>query len=117
MKIYVLFIVLSVSTCSVACSKVQRACTWTLNPDIVCRTCDRDNRDRKLIELFDRDSNKLRMFIVTASEEFEIEHPYKQARSFSGDIRTNQVRFDNADENAIFINGEKLSITRISWKE
>lgn len=91
---FLLFLVLTFSNCS----KTERLCRFTVNPDISCRVCDTDKNGRKLVELFDRDTNDLRLFISTQnSDDKEIVHPHGQALQFYNEINSNLIKFDAAD--------------------
>jgi hypothetical protein len=114
MKLPIYAIIVLATLGLASCSKVQRACTWNLNYDVTCRTCDTDSRGRQLIEYFDHDTNKLRMFIVAESEQYEIRHPDGHAQVFLDAIKENSISFDDTDENAMIVNGEKFPITRIN---
>ena len=70
-----IFFIISIALFTVTCTATRQICTFGLNPDVMCRTCDQDDKGRKLTEVFDRDTNDLRLFVTTREGETEIEHP------------------------------------------
>jgi hypothetical protein len=111
MKLTLLGFLLVLVFAASSCSRTERLCSFTVNPDISCRVCDSDKNGRKLIEFFDRDANELRLFISTqSSDDEEIVHPHGQVVQFYSEVNRNLIKFDTTDPAFIIVNGEKLLI-------
>lgn len=111
MKLTLLGFLLVLVFAASSCSRTERLCRFTVNPDISCRVCDSDKNGRKLIEFFDRDTNELRLFISTqSSDDEEIVHPRGQVVQFYSEVSRNLIKFDTTDPAFIVVNGEKLPI-------
>ena len=95
-----------------SCSTTQKVCTFTLNYDVKCRTCDVAD-ERRLIESFNIDTNELRLFVTDSGRDIEILHPDGYVTHFEGKIDTNVVKFDPSDDDFLLVNGEKFRITPI----
>ena len=96
---------------SINCTQTQRLCVYTLNPDTICRTCDLENKGRKIVEYFNSDTNDLRLFIVSNGNETEINHPLGLMDGVHDKINSNKIKFDPADSTYLLVNEKRFLIT------
>lgn len=96
------------------CSPTSRLCNYTINADVKCRVCDIANDNKRLVEYFNADTNELRLFLIDAKSEIEIEHPFGQVQPYYDEVDANSIKFDTSATGYLSVNGQKFMIKKRS---
>ncbi|CAN5599687.1 hypothetical protein BH10ACI1_BH10ACI1_00470 [soil metagenome] len=108
--LYLFFTLIMISVLNCAISK--NPCSFNLNPDVACRLLDEKTDGTKLVEYFNRDTNKFRLILIDYGKEVEIEHPYGKIGNFSERIESNKIKFDLQNSQNLVVNDQNFAIVR-----